>query len=171
MGRGRLFRGLLIVLLIFVVSGCGTAKKRVTLKEEVAGIKTKVDTLESRVEGVEAKQTDVERTASEHAQFIEELKTAKEKPAARTNIAIKPRRGKSKERIKEIQVYLKNAGFYSGRIDGVKGRNTRKAIKEFQHANGLAADGIVGPKTWELLSKYSSGAASPGFEAEEGATK
>jgi peptidoglycan hydrolase-like protein with peptidoglycan-binding domain len=31
---------------------------------------------------------------------------------------------------------------------------TRKAIEEFQKANGLEVDGKVGPKTWRVLSKY-----------------
>ncbi|MBN1526450.1 MAG: peptidoglycan-binding protein, partial [Candidatus Omnitrophica bacterium] len=74
-----------------------------------------------------------------------------------TNISIKSRPGKGSERIKDIQACLKSAGYYSGSIDGVKGPMTKKAIKEFQRANGLEADGIVGKRTWEILSKYQSG--------------
>ena len=53
-----------------------------------------------------------------------------------------------------------DAGFYNGKIDGVKGEQTKKAIKAFQKANGLRDDGVVGPKTWELLNGYLSGAAA-----------
>ena len=55
----------------------------------------------------------------------------------------------------------------------MKGRGTKKAIKEFQKANGLRADGVVGAKTWELLSKYAvAGApAEAAGGAGEGATK
>lgn len=57
-------------------------------------------------------------------------------------------------RNKDIQAALKNAGFYSGEVDGKIGPMTRKAIREFQTSKGLAADGKVGPKTWVELEKY-----------------
>ena len=54
----------------------------------------------------------------------------------------------------DMQVALKNAGFYTGNIDGKIGPMSKKAIEAFQKANGLTADGKVGSKTWSLLSKY-----------------
>ena len=54
----------------------------------------------------------------------------------------------------DIQIALKNAGYYSGNIDGKIGLKSKKAIEDFQKANGLTADGKVGPKTWAALSKY-----------------
>lgn len=155
----------LAMILIFAISGCETVPKK--FKEEVSGIKTRVDTLETRVEGVETKQSDVERMASEQSQALEELKVSKER--GRTNIGVK-RIGKSKESVRQIQTCLKNAGFYDGKIDGVRGRKTKHAIVEFQKANALRPDGIVGAKTWGALNKYASGSAfSTG--TEEGTTK
>jgi peptidoglycan hydrolase-like protein with peptidoglycan-binding domain len=61
----------------------------------------------------------------------------------------------------EIQTALKNAGFYSGNIDGKIGPKSKKAIEDFQKANGLKVDGKVGPKTWEAMSKHSSAAVEP----------
>jgi murein L,D-transpeptidase YcbB/YkuD len=54
----------------------------------------------------------------------------------------------------QIQTALKNADFYAGEIDGKIGPMSKKAITEFQKANGLEADGKVGPKTWAMLSTY-----------------
>jgi len=54
----------------------------------------------------------------------------------------------------EIQTALKNAGFYTGKVDGRIGHMTKKAIEEFQKANGLTPDAKVGPKTWALLSQH-----------------
>jgi len=60
----------------------------------------------------------------------------------------------NKPTIDQIQAALKNAGFYTGNLDGKKGPLTKKAIEEFQKNNSLEVDGKVGPKTWGALSKY-----------------
>ena len=65
--------------------------------------------------------------------------------------------------VKKIQQRLKNWGYYSGAVDGVFGSGTLAAVKSFQRKNGLAADGIVGPKTAAALGislAGGSGAAS-----------
>ncbi|MBU0534495.1 MAG: peptidoglycan-binding protein [Candidatus Omnitrophica bacterium] len=53
-----------------------------------------------------------------------------------------------------MQTALKNAGFYKGPIDGKLGKQTQKAIVQFQKANGLKADGVIGEKTTAALSQY-----------------
>ena len=160
----------LILCILLTMSGCSSAQKK--LSEEVKGIKTKVDTLETRVEGVEAKQAENEHITAAQSKEAEEMNSEKSRPMARTNIEIKHRKNpKDKERTKEIQTCLKNAGFYKGEVDGVKGRKTRSAIKKFQKANGLTADGVVGGRTWDALNKYSSGGAGAVEKtAEEEAT-
>jgi peptidoglycan hydrolase-like protein with peptidoglycan-binding domain len=55
---------------------------------------------------------------------------------------------------KDIQTALKNAGYYSGPVDGKIGPLTKKAIVDFQTANKLGADGKVGPRTWSILGTY-----------------
>jgi len=152
------------LLTLCLVAGCETVPKK--FKAEVSDIKSRVDTLETRVEGVETKTADVERMSSEQAKAIEDMKS---KPVG-TNFSVKHRSGsKSKENIRDIQTCLKNAGFYNGKIDGIKGRQTRKAVRDFQEANGLKADGVAGPKTWDALSKYMSGAGPSATGTEEGA--
>jgi len=164
----------LIILSTFTISGCSSAQKK--LSEDVKGIKTKVDTLETRVEGVETKQSEVERLAMEQAERVEELKAerAARAPSGKSNVGIKEKRSrKDTERVKDIQSCLKNAGFYKGEVDGVKGRKTRSSIKKFQSANGLTADGVVGKRTWETLSKYASGGetSAAGGAKEEASAK
>lgn len=53
-----------------------------------------------------------------------------------------------------IQTALKNAGLYTGNIDGKIGPKTKKAIEAFQQQNSLTADGKVGQKTWDKLKAY-----------------
>ena len=57
-------------------------------------------------------------------------------------------------RIREVQKALKIAGFDPGPIDGRLGARTRSAVRDFQNANGLEADGKVGPRTWNKLETY-----------------
>jgi len=55
-------------------------------------------------------------------------------------------------RIAQIQHALKNFGYDPGSIDGRLGKNTRKAIKEFQIAKGIAPTGRIESRTYfELL--------------------
>lgn len=74
--------------------------------------------------------------------------------------------------VKTLQTALKEQGYYSGKIDGVFGKGTVKAVKAFQRKNGLKADGIAGPLTLEKLysgssTKTDSEEASPQSPAEE----
>jgi uncharacterized protein (TIGR02594 family) len=46
-----------------------------------------------------------------------------------------------------IQQALADLGFDPGPVDGIRGRQTIEAIRAFQAANGLMADGIAGPMT------------------------
>lgn len=59
----------------------------------------------------------------------------------------------------QIQTALKNAGLYTGNIDGKIGPASKKAIEAFQKSNGLKADGKVGPKTIAAMEKYLTGPA------------
>ena len=67
----------------------------------------------------------------------------------------------------QIQTALKNAEFYHGKVDGVLGPQTKRAVRNFQEKNDLAIDGRVGPKTWEKLGTYlDTPAAAPSAPQE-----
>jgi hypothetical protein len=51
-----------------------------------------------------------------------------------------------------LQDALNTLGHNAGTIDGIFGTGTKNAVSRFQKANNLVADGIVGCKTWELLT-------------------
>ncbi len=89
------------------------------------------------------------------------LAPATTQAATESNLAPLPPAGPYKPSAKEIQTALKNAGFYTGSIDGNIGPKSKKAIEEFQKSKGLTADGKVGPKTWEQLSPYLQSSAMP----------
>lgn len=59
--------------------------------------------------------------------------------------------GASGEPVKKLQARLKELGFDTKGVDGDFGANTEAAVRAFQHAKGLAIDGVVGPTTWGAL--------------------
>ena len=53
--------------------------------------------------------------------------------------------------VKTLQNALKAAGFDPGQIDGIYGKKTERAVRRFQKAHQLKADGIAGEKTFQAL--------------------
>ena len=74
---------------------------------------------------------------------------------------------KGSEAVRALQKRLKELGYYSGSVDGDFGEGTEKAVKEFQKANGLSADGKAGEKS---LAKLNSKKAVTYKEAHATAT-
>lgn len=61
-----------------------------------------------------------------------------------------------------IQKQLNELGYDTGGMDGKAGPKTYNSLLAFQSANGLTADGMVGPMTWRLLSDGASGGGVSG---------
>lgn len=70
--------------------------------------------------------------------------------------------GTSNSDVKELQQKLKNKGYFTyGTTTNYYGSITTSAVKSFQRANGLSADGIAGPATFnKLLGSGSSSSSS-----------
>ena len=58
----------------------------------------------------------------------------------------------------EVQAHLRTYGFLVGAADGELGQQTVAATMAFQRVNGLAVDGVVGPRTMAALE---AGSAEP----------
>ena len=61
------------------------------------------------------------------------------------------RRGSRGDDVKKLQETLNTLGYDCGTADGIFGAKTEIAVRSFQQANGLAADGIAGKNTLALL--------------------
>jgi TP901 family phage tail tape measure protein len=57
------------------------------------------------------------------------------------------KKGSRGEDVKKLQRALNALGYNAGSVDGVFGSNTYNAVKAFQKAMGISADGIVGKNT------------------------
>ena len=61
------------------------------------------------------------------------------------------RPGSSGEAVRQLQQLLNS----SLTPDGIFGSRTEAEVRHFQQANGLEADGVVGPETWAMLERRS----------------
>ena len=129
---------LLVLFLVVFLSGCATTRKGQDI--QVKQLQSKVNHLEAELhrknEEISVLEDELERVQSS---------SRKQKPEVSTTLQLS---------VRQIQTALKNAGFYKGQIDGKMGPQTKQSIREFQKANGLKPDGIVGRRTVEKLNRY-----------------
>lgn len=131
------FGHVFVVLCLAAIAGCATCDTKCSKK---------VDALENRLNTLEGKIQSAQPT---EAATI----TATAETIMPTSAAVLVTDAPTK---KEIQSALKNAGFYTEKVDGKFGQKTKKAVEDFQKANGLTIDGKVGPDTWNKLKTYTT---------------
>lgn len=119
---------------MFILSGCGRSQQQDVAQAYNAVSLAKADALLSGPVGGDALAGQEQEDVAQKLQQETESPVSLDHPTDKT-----------------IQIALKKLGLYHGKIDGKLGKKSKKAIKEFQLRNKLAADGKVGPKTWRLL--------------------
>jgi N-acetylmuramoyl-L-alanine amidase len=62
--------------------------------------------------------------------------------------------GDSGDKVKQLQTWLTNYGYYTGAIDGNFGADTEKAVKQFQLEASIQVDGKVGNQTQTTMAKW-----------------
>lgn len=70
------------------------------------------------------------------------------------------KRGSTGDEVLNIQKRLSSWGYYSGKIDGIYGSSTEKAVKDFQKKHSLTPDGVAGAATLEKLGLPSGSSPS-----------
>jgi len=139
---------ILLVALVFVASGCGKKAEEVKMPSEFEEMATEIETMPrdeaAKTPVMQPKEGEIilPQPVESKIESVESLEQSK--PALTT----------AKPTVEEIQKALKNANLYQGKIDGVLGAKTKKAVADFQTENSLKPDGKVGPKTWEKLKVY-----------------
>ncbi len=123
---------IVIIALLLIISGCVTTPV-VNYAPENQQLKMQVSSLEEQLATLKQENSQLRGQLQQQADSKKEVRM----PSAA-----------------EIQTALKNAGFYKGAIDGQIGTQTKEAVKKFQQANDINPDGVVGSRTWVLMSKY-----------------
>ncbi len=137
------------IILVICLSGCATirpsAKKNATgdwvseksyLESELQEKDTQIRDLENRLANYESAKSNSTSAVKQIAAPIKVIN-----PSIGVNI-------------KTVQKALQKSNYYKGVLDGEPSIKLKESIKSFQNSNGLKADGIVGPKTWEKLKRY-----------------
>lgn len=62
-------------------------------------------------------------------------------------------KGANGKDVKPVQKQLKNEDYYKGQVDGVYGKNTKKAVTHYQKDHALASDGIYGTNTSNAMDQ------------------
>jgi curli biogenesis system outer membrane secretion channel CsgG len=135
--EGRMTRIYIVIALVcfFALSGCVTTQSPTASgtvpASAVQDCKAKVNSLEM----------ELFKLKDENFNLRKQLESASKREVRMPNAL-------------EIQTALKKAGLFKGLVDGKIGPETKEAVRKFQQANGITPDGVVGSRTWALLSKY-----------------
>ena len=150
-----------VVLLAGVLSGCATTQKtnplvpqlQVRIRELERQLDLKGQQIEDLKYGVKDLSYELDRVKAQIKKkpYTPSARVSKSPGSKTVNKGKVIRVAASTE---QVQTALKNAGYYSGVIDGKIGNQTKKAISKFQADNDLKSDGVVGKQTWEALESY-----------------
>ncbi len=138
--NNRIAMGGVLLAGVLLAAGCATsAGARLS---EADALKARVDSLESQVAALNQRLEEASQQAPAETANFSSRSSAPSKAV------------KSRLTVRQVQKALAAAGYYKGPVDGKEGPQTKRAIKDFQQAQGLKADGVVGTKTSEALSRY-----------------
>ncbi len=149
------------VVLMGSLVGCATTQKSATTGQ----LQIRVTQIESQLDDQSRDITDLQSTVKKLSQrsqtaFTSITPTVKTKKTVVSSSSRTPKTAKNQNILRvpvtpqEVQTGLRNAGYYTGAIDGKLGSGSKKAIKEFQTDHDLQSDGIIGKKTWTELKNY-----------------
>ena len=158
------FNFLVIFSLIFLLTSCARQNKDNEMSAELEKVPDEnaslpLENSEAPVDNTNSNQTAAFSPAKQSNEMTQ-VSSAASSTLASDFQQVSTKLSATKPDTQSIQTALKNAGFYTGKIDGNLGPQTKRAIRNFQAKNSLSIDGKVGPKTWEKLQPYLNSTAT-----------
>ncbi len=132
------------------IAGAATWRKLLPSPEDVAIGNSQPDIATPPADVSPTVEPTAESTAEEPVEFTVET----ESPAA--DVLSGPptlRPNVEGSAVAQLQRELTQLGYYSGPIDGEYGELTQAAVKQFQVDQQLEVDAVVGPSTWDALTR------------------
>ena len=144
-----LMKLLVALIFVFTLAGCAAGRK------EAAGDPTqiRITQLEEQLQQKDEELNDLKDQVQILSEDVKKKDSAK-KSGGFEGVVNKDGILRVDVNPDQVQLALKNAGYYNGPVDGKLGGKTKKAIAEFQKAHNLNADGVIGKKTWNTLKTY-----------------
>ena len=153
----KLMKALCAFIFVFSLAGCAATRKEAAgdslqthlsqLEEQLAQKDEEINDLKDQVQSLSDNVKRKETVSSKRFGTSESAEGGLRKDAI-LRVDINP---------DQVQLALKNAGYYNGPVDGKLGGKTKKAIAEFQKAHNLKSDGVIGKRTWNVLKTYLKG--------------
>lgn len=158
----------ILVLSVFILTGCATIRRNQDTSASGGALQTKVANLEQEMASRDQEITDLKYEVDRLNDRLSSQSSDSSGGSSYRRIEYTPADvtkdnfgSSDDDRIvrvpvsnEKVQKALKNAGYYNGNIDGKLGAKTKSAIKEFQKAQDLKPDGVVGKATWAALKSY-----------------
>ena len=150
---GKSLKSLFVLLFLVSLAGCATTKKDMSAGEPSTRISQLEEQLQQKDEEINDLKDELQNAKQEGGKRKDSFS------GRRTSDAADPSSKKDgilrvDAAADQVQLALKNAGYYTGPVDGKLGEKTKKAAAEFQKAHNLNADGVIGKKTWMILKTY-----------------
>ncbi len=143
------------------------ATEKEEAKSDASAKNTETAVTKDSAEKDEAKKTEAAGNSNVETAKEADEKNVKETTATKVTLGSRTiRLGVKGTDVTELQQALKSLGFYSGSVTGNCGSITVSAIRKFQKANNLKADGAAGAKTIALLREKLSGGKSNAATAQ-----
>src|SRR3989338_687136 len=158
--------GFIFILCVFAMSGCTTVDDGQSLNQQAVSLNTEVTRLNQELY---QKDMMLQQEIQKSAELEQKLQaytvgTPGQYGGYPAEVEKKPLSDISSDKFqtitgfevkaKDIQLALKNAGYYKGAIDGKLGPESRMAMRAFQKDNKMETDGVCGPKTWQQLKLF-----------------
>ncbi|MBK7862440.1 MAG: peptidoglycan-binding protein [Archangiaceae bacterium] len=93
---------------------------------------------------------------AQQLQRMEAVLRAKKHPGSGPTVS----NGYKGKPVKQLEQRLKQLGFKPGKVDGKFDKKTATAVRRFQKAFNLGADGVAGKKTWRALGIKAKGSVT-----------